>query len=985
MLDSQCRSRHDQSEDIDPREAHLLPSDYQCNDEIDNDQDGLVDFPEDPGCAALGDLCEQGGFESCLPSNQDPLTDQASCVDLLNDPNHCGSCQNACEIGLQCIQGLCETSTQPPRLRPRLMKCGITIRSLNEFLVGPLAQSNFIISSRCDPDDSVQAMLVSRSGLTGVSLNLTLIQDYLERGGMIISEKNIGPSLYGKLLGIPQERTTQIGSCQANIQPLVQHLPDDPLWSLVPHLPPTNDVSGCGDDLHELPGIVRLGGWDHLTTSLAYRDVGQGRIWLVAADWRDQNPNMTDESRALMAAMISGGGKPQYAPNLPECMDHIDNDKDGYLDLFDPDCESAKDETEWQLSHLPSGLAECADGLDNDQDGFIDFPFDQECEAAGATSESIARLSEGADPNTELLYECTDGVDNDQDELTDWPWDPSCLGRGSHSESTPEPRGECHNRQDDDGDGLIDFPADPDCLATSSPSELPMQRQQPRPRGLILDSGVEANNPKYLELGCQNGADDDGDGLVDYPADLQCLTPLDRDEEGESTTLSLGLRLTGYAYALPECLDGLDNDGDGYIDLADSSCFGPTDLSAEAEDEEILPACADLIDNDEDGEIDWPEDYSCLARGADSEDTCGHLDLPILEPGVETVISPVLTPQDLSNSWTEWQEDWPEIVPSICGQSVHLDQYAPQLLRFTQPEISDLSIHFDEIIPNGEEHFAIAVGLQKQCGSQAQLLLCTEIHLSSSVIEERTLSVPNLPAGDYILTLHAPHLTTWESSAHPIDLPTDPEGYIARDDITSVCWQDGGADGFDCMGRIKVTYQQSETTLNTSLGIHTLSLSESFKLRYASEKAHTNVWRLRFWGVGSEVERQEIGLEFYGNLGHDGLTTLLYGQTDLQGYTLPYWQYTDNVNQPIKPPALTVLIPHHGTELSLLDHSINNDQVSLKLENSRLPVTYYLASSYLPTETLLDLIKQDLRLMDYLPYERRHPEQVTLQVTTFTE
>jgi len=52
---------------------------------------------------------------------------------------------------------------------------------------------------------------------------------------------------------------------------------------------------------------------------------------------------------------------------------------------------------------------------------------------------------------------------------------------------------------------------------------------------------------------CQNGIDDDGDGLVDDPADPGCGTV---DSVSES----------------PQCDDGVDNDNDGKIDLADPHC-----------------------------------------------------------------------------------------------------------------------------------------------------------------------------------------------------------------------------------------------------------------------------------------------------------------------------------------------------------------------------------------------------------------------------
>jgi hypothetical protein len=48
---------------------------------------------------------------------------------------------------------------------------------------------------------------------------------------------------------------------------------------------------------------------------------------------------------------------------------------------------------------------------------------------------------------------------------------------------------------------------------------------------------------------CQNGVDDDGDGLIDYPADPGCQND------------------TSFAQESPACQDGIDNDLDGKIDF----------------------------------------------------------------------------------------------------------------------------------------------------------------------------------------------------------------------------------------------------------------------------------------------------------------------------------------------------------------------------------------------------------------------------------
>jgi hypothetical protein len=79
---------------------------------------------------------------------------------------------------------------------------------------------------------------------------------------------------------------------------------------------------------------------------------------------------------------------------------------------------------------------------------------------------------------------------------------------------------------------------------------------------------------------CQDGIDNDGDGLVDRAADSGCATPDDLSER-------------------VECEDGFDNDGDGVTDYAGGDA-GCARAAASVED----PGCDDGRDNDGDAAVD---------------------------------------------------------------------------------------------------------------------------------------------------------------------------------------------------------------------------------------------------------------------------------------------------------------------------------------------------------------------------------------------
>jgi hypothetical protein len=83
----------------------------------------------------------------------------------------------------------------------------------------------------------------------------------------------------------------------------------------------------------------------------------------------------------------------------------------------------------------------------------------------------------------------------------------------------------CNNGLDDDGDGLTDFPADPGCANALDDSE------------------------KSPALVCDDGIDNDGDLAIDFPADAGCSSLLDATETSDGP---------------------LDSDGDGVPDSLDN-------------------------------------------------------------------------------------------------------------------------------------------------------------------------------------------------------------------------------------------------------------------------------------------------------------------------------------------------------------------------------------------------------------------------------
>ncbi|HQH27139.1 MAG TPA: hypothetical protein PLP17_07060, partial [Oligoflexia bacterium] len=129
---------------------------------------------------------------------------------------------------------------------------------------------------------------------------------------------------------------------------------------------------------------------------------------------------------------------------------------------------------------------------------------------------------------------------------TNWYKTGSCLDNNYIAALTCSQPVQCQDGIDNDGDGLLDE-NDPGCSSCLDDSEGPGTSQ------------------------CQDGLDNDGDGAADYPADASCSSPQDNDETNPKT----------------QCQDGIDNEPDGLIDMEDPGCSSPQDNNEG--DEQCVP------------------------------------------------------------------------------------------------------------------------------------------------------------------------------------------------------------------------------------------------------------------------------------------------------------------------------------------------------------------------------------------------------------
>ncbi len=269
---------------------------------------------------------------------------------------------------------------------------------------------------------------------------------------------------------------------------------------------------------------------------------------------------------------------------ITQCNDGLDNDEDGFVDLFDPGCEYDEDQDE-QHEALPA----CADGEDNDGDGAVDYPEDEGCDAAG-------------DP--EELRECA--------QLSNLPVLGSEGGRVEVRTSQDLYGGSC---------------------ARGGSNEAVVRLDLDGPHQLELET-VEGDFDTKLSI---REVCDDPDSMLACDDDsgerLLSLLRFDRLDAGryfifvEAYSGSGGLatlEVRSSPIRAMLCEDGEDNDEDGLSDFPlDSGCSTPSD--DDEADPDPLPECADGLDNDEDGLIDYPEDGECRAASGTREGiSCLH-------------------------------------------------------------------------------------------------------------------------------------------------------------------------------------------------------------------------------------------------------------------------------------------------------------------------------------------------------------------------
>ena len=534
--------------------TNLVCSKPECSDGVDNDGDGKVDYPNDPGCLAPQqdsetDDCPNG--PTCPQCANGKDDDGNGLTDYPNDPG-CTSAADDSEFTLNA--GACGPALMVTELPTTLTAMGTFDQTHTYANISPCGGGG--------------AMIVAEA------YELHLSQP------KVIVATTAGSSV-DTVLDI---RSMNCAAASSEVA--------------------CNNDTSASDTSAKVTAALDAGDY-YLVVESHNGDVGTYQL-NVQEFSGEGTPctNAMDCGPGLVCRVPMGGT--DMVCSKPMCSDGVDDDGDGKADYpDDPGCTDPSDNDE--TDDCPNGptCPQCANGKDDDGDGMIDYPADTSCKAASSNSEActvsenVQQITSGTTmgdttgATDDYMASCAFGtgapdltyeldlpattslsVDVEDPSFTFFPefalLGKTCtapeLGCSSFTPITQTNLAAGQYYIVVDGDGGPPPTMGPFTITVSGTIANGASCE-----GALAQSGALTCGPTATCKGtagsrtcqpakCSNGIDDDGDGKKDYPADPGCSSPLDDSEANPATA--------------PVCSDGIDNDSDGKKDYAlDLSCW----------------------------------------------------------------------------------------------------------------------------------------------------------------------------------------------------------------------------------------------------------------------------------------------------------------------------------------------------------------------------------------------------------------------------
>ncbi|MBA3456906.1 MAG: hypothetical protein H0T42_27705 [Deltaproteobacteria bacterium] len=353
--------------------------DPPCSDKIDNDGDGLTDYPDDPGCVHPTDdsedsgampLCSDGRDNDgdgltdypydpgCTLPNVDDETDDCpggpSCPQCANgvDDDLNGTIDHGSDPG-------CQSAGDPTEVIDDPDACGAMLQVRH---LPPDGKDSGTLDA-----SSVSGLATSCGGGGGAPAIAYVFA--LSRPMVVVASTNSAATMVDTVLDLRSAECAGSGSSLA-----------------------------CNDDVVGSPGttsstITKALGAGTYYVIVQGADVTQiGEYSLTVDRFAGEGSacsSIPDCGPGLLCRIPAGGA--QLVCSQPVCGDGLDDDGDGKLDFpADPGCVSAVDADEADDCPSGPGCPDCSDGVDNDLDSLIDYPADTTCKAASNDSEACA-------------------------------------------------------------------------------------------------------------------------------------------------------------------------------------------------------------------------------------------------------------------------------------------------------------------------------------------------------------------------------------------------------------------------------------------------------------------------------------------------------------------------------------------------------------------------------------------------------------------
>ena len=292
----------------------------QCANGIDDDGDGHIDFPFDPGCTSAEDDDETDGCPATCPQCANGIDDDGDgLIDYPADPG-CGSASDTSETD-DCTPGV-----PVSELDANGQATGNTVGGANHYMGtcgGYMTGGN----------DQVAHYRVDRPTRTVFA---SLLAPDLQSAAFVYIRKNDCGSDAAQVSCGGPGLTARASA-------------DSPV---------------IGDNLF------------FIVDTLDSSQTGSWTLQITVALERGAACTPSDTWRRCASGLKCAGNL--CVPT--QCADGIDNDGDGKIDYpLDPGCTTASDDDETDTCPSGASCPQCGNGIDDDGDGLIDYPGDPGC------------------------------------------------------------------------------------------------------------------------------------------------------------------------------------------------------------------------------------------------------------------------------------------------------------------------------------------------------------------------------------------------------------------------------------------------------------------------------------------------------------------------------------------------------------------------------------------------------------------------------